>query len=107
MKQNVTLEAPIIKVNVDCFACDHQKDEYVILKKGFLGIGRKVGVKYWCDALGIRLSSDLLNLWDMTKEQCPCHFEKWIQTNAELEEFAEIPTYVFTLKDGKVIFQLG
>lgn len=107
MKQEIILAAPKITVNADCFGCDHQEDEYIILKKGFLGFGKKIGVKYWCKALGIRLSPDLMNLWDMTEKECPCKFEKWKQTNSEIEDFVEIPPHIFTLKNGKIIFQLG
>lgn len=93
------------KINVDCFGCDHQQDQYITKKKGPFGIIKQQYIKYICGALNIQLSSDLLNLWDMTKEQCPCHFEKWVQTNPDITEFVIVPTYRFTLEAGKIISQ--
>lgn len=89
------------KVSLDCFGCDYQKDEYTTKKK-WHGLVKQTYVKYVCSKLGIQLSSKLMDLWGMTPEQCPCHFQHWQQTNEDLE-VDNLFAFKFSFEDNKVI----
>lgn len=105
MKQEVILTAPKTKVKADCYGCDHCEYKEAVIKKGLFGLGKKIGYSFHCNALNIQIKSDLINLLDMKKEECPCKFEKWQQTNSDLGDFIELPTYTFKVKDNKILIQ--
>jgi hypothetical protein len=98
------------KVTIDCFGCDYEETEFIPLglRDRLKSIKTLLSYKpeycvHRCKALSIELSEKQLNVYDMTKEECPCHFEKWQQTNSDLADFIEVPTYQFNLIDGKII----
>ena len=108
----LTIKHPL-SITVDCFGCDHCKDRIVVTKKypvvgsvvfqkltgGLISVG-KSRFEFYCSLLNVTLSDHQVNAFDLKPEECPCHFKNWRQTNSELVEFIDVPTYRFSLSSG-------
>ncbi len=105
MKLNATISVDK-EVQIDCFGCDSFHDKTVTIKEGFLGIGKKTELKFYCAKLfkgedHLELTSYQANAYNMQPSECPCKFLQWSQTNTDYEITEDV--FKLTLRAGCVL----